>query len=155
MSAIPETRSVEIAERGNPARRRCQARDLISLYLNYPILFPMRKSLNRRALEIMRNKLKVIVGTRAEIEGVQRSRLRELLSFCSLRNPFYRDRFRRAGLRGRLDFSPEGLAQLPTLTKVDLQELFDQMVSDGISRQTLIENSTARPTLDPLNLLPN
>jgi phenylacetate-CoA ligase len=153
MSAIPETRLVEITERGSPTRTRRRARDLISFYLNYPILFPIRKSLNRRALETMRYKLKVIVGTRAEINGVQRSRLRELLSFCSLRNRFYRDRFRRAGLRGKLDFCPEGLAQLPPLTKVDLQECFDQMVSEGISRERLIENSSGGSTGDPVNLL--
>jgi phenylacetate-CoA ligase len=153
MSAIPETRSVESAERRNPARRRCQARDLISLYLNYRILFPMRKRLNRRALEIMRNKLNAIVGTRAEIEEIQRSRLRELLSFCSLRNPFYRERFRRVGLREKLDFCPEGLVQLPPLTKVDLQESFDRLVSEGISRERLIENSSGGSTGNPVHLL--
>jgi phenylacetate-CoA ligase len=153
MSAIPETRLVKIGQRGNSTRRGCRARDLISLYLNYPILFPMRKSLNRRALEIRRNKLKVMAGTRTEIEGVQRSRLRELLSFCSLRNPFYRDRIRRAGLREKLDFCPEGLAELPPLTKVDLQECFDRLVSEGVSRERLIENSSGGSTGDPVNLL--
>src|SRR5258705_10465860 len=102
MSAIPETRSVD--ERGNSTRMRSRPRDLISLYLNYPILFPMRKSLNRRALEIMRKKLKVFVGAPAEIEGVQRSRLREPLRFCSLRNPFFPERFRRARVPGRVVF---------------------------------------------------
>jgi phenylacetate-CoA ligase len=153
MSAIPETRSVEITERGNPAGRRSQARDLISLYLNYPILFPIRKSLNRRALKIMRSKLNAIVGRRAQIEEIQRSRLLELLSFCSLRNPFYRERFRRVGLRKKLDFCPEGLTQLPPLTKVDLQECFDRLVSEGVSRERLIENSSGGSTGDPVNLL--
>jgi phenylacetate-CoA ligase len=153
MSAIPETGSVKVAERGNPYRRRYQARDLISLYLNYSFLFPMRKSLNRRALEIMRNKLKAIGGTHAQIEEVQRSRLRELLSFCSQHNPFYRDRFRRAGLREKSDFCPEGLTQLPPLTKVDLQESFDRLVSEGVSRECLVENSSGGSTGDPVNLL--
>jgi len=153
MSVPPETRSVEIAECRKAIRKRYQARDLISLYLNYPILFPMRKNLNRRGLKIMGEKLKVMAGTRADIEEAQRSRLRELLSFCYQRNPFYRERFRRARLRGKRDFCPEGLAQLPPLTKVDLQECFVQLVSEGISRERLIENSSGGSTGDPVNVL--
>jgi phenylacetate-CoA ligase len=151
MSAFPETRSVEIA--GTLAQRRCRTRDLISVYLNYPILFPMRKSLNRRGLEIMRNKLEVLVRTRAEIEKVQRARLRDLLSFCSVDNPFYRERFRRAGLRERSDFCPEGLVQVPPLSKVDLQECFEQLVSVGVSRERVTENSSGGSTGDPVNFL--
>jgi phenylacetate-CoA ligase len=153
MRTILEKRSVESAEHRGHARGRRQARDLISLYLNYPILFSVRKSLNRRALEIMRSKLKVIAGTRAEIEEVQRSRLRELLSFCSLRNPFYRERFRQAGLFEKLNSCLEGLAQLPPLTKVEVQECFDQLVSEGVSREQVIENSSGGSTGNPVNLL--
>jgi phenylacetate-CoA ligase len=153
MSAFPETRSVEISGRGTPARRRYRARDLISVYLNYPILFPMRKRLNRRGLEIMRNKLKVMRRTRAEIEEVQRLRLRELLSFCSLRNPFYRERFRQVGLNEKADFCPEGLAQLPPLTKVELQESFARLVSEGVSRERALVNSSGGSTGDPVNFL--
>jgi len=153
MSAFPETRSVEIAGRGTPARRRYRARDLISVYLNYPILFPMRKRLNRQGLEIMRDKLRVMEGTRAEIEEVQRLRLRELLSFCSVRNPFYRERFRRFGLSEKSDFCPEGLAQLPPLTKVELQESFAQLVSEGVFRERALVNSSGGSTGDPVNFL--
>jgi phenylacetate-CoA ligase len=101
----------------------------------------------------MRNKLKIIAGRRAEIEEVQKSRLLELLSFCSLRNPFYRDRFRRAGLCEKLDFCPDALVLLPPLTKADLQGHFDRLVSEGVSRKDLIENSSGGSTGDPVNLL--
>jgi phenylacetate-CoA ligase len=113
----------------------------------------MRKSLNRRGLEIMRNKLKVMGRTRAEIEEVQRSRLRELLAFCSLRNPFYRERFRRVGLTERSDFCPEGLAHLPPLTKVELQESFARLVSEGVSQERALVNSSGGSTGDPVNFL--
>jgi phenylacetate-CoA ligase len=125
----------------------------VSVYLNYPILYPMRKRANRRALQIMQNKLDLMMKTRTEVEEIQRSRLHELLVFCSVHNPFYRDRFRRAGLCKKADFCTEGLAQIPFLTKVNLQECFDQLVCEGVSRERLIENSSGGSTGDLVNLL--
>jgi phenylacetate-CoA ligase len=153
ISRFAEGRPVELARHEGPSWRCCRPRDLISVHLNYPILFPVRKRLNRRSLEILEKKLKIMVGSRAEIAEAQASRLRSLLSFCSQSNPFYRDRFRRAGLRKESDFLPDDLEQVPALTKVDVQQCFERLISETVSREHVIENSSGGSTGDPVNFL--
>jgi phenylacetate-CoA ligase len=152
-STFAESGPIELTRHKKPSGRRCRLRDLISVHLNYPILFPTRKKLNRRSLEIFEEKHKIMRGSRAQIAEAQASRLRNLLSFCSRSNPFYRERFRRARLHNKSEFRPEDLDQLAPLTKVDVQESFKQLVSEGLSRKDVLENSSGGSTGDPVNFL--
>ena len=69
----------------------------------------------------------------AAVERRQQRRLRRLLKFAAARSPFYRERF--AGI----DLDAAKLADLPTTSKAELMDRFDEVATDGAIRRAPLE----------------
>jgi phenylacetate-CoA ligase len=90
-----------------------------------------------------------------QIRAVQFDRLRALLDHAYRTCPFYKDRFRTAGLTPGDIHSLEDLSALPVLTKQDIQDFRDQMVAEGWPEADLIANKTGGSTGTPLSFFLN
>ena len=88
--------------------------------------------------------------SRERLEEMQWRRLEKLLSHAYEFSPFYRDRFRRWGLEPRDIQSPDDLRRLPVLTKEDIQQSGQHMVSTSSRREELIPDMTGGSTGRPL-----
>ncbi len=68
----------------------------------------------------------------AELEAAQWRKFERLLRFADDHVPFYRDRFREAGVRPEAIRTREDLARIPPLTKDDIRRNFpDRLVREG------------------------
>lgn len=130
-----------------------RVQDWISSHVFFRLYFPLRSRSNRAALESFRYKQQMARAPLDQIQKVQRSRLRELLSFCGRANPFYRERFRAAGWRDESFFNAESLVELPPLTKAEVQENFPSMLSEGRDRKDWQLNSSGGLTGNHVNLI--
>jgi len=74
-----------------------------------------------------------------QIRAVQQARLRRLLLFAAEHSPFYRRRF--AGI----DLHQRDLADLPTLTKAEMMDCFDDLVTDRRITRAGVEQFLADP----------
>src|SRR5262245_16835090 len=74
-----------------------------------------------------------------QVHVLQRERLRRLLRHANEHSPFYRRR-----LRG-LDLNRCRLADVPPLTKADMMEHFDELVTDRLVRRAGRDDFLARP----------
>ena len=84
-----------------------------------------------------------------ELRGLQRQRLEKLLRHAWRNVPFYRKRFRDAGLKPADIRSPEDLRYLPPLTKADIREHGAEIVAQGAERPLMkicSSGSTGEPT---------
>jgi phenylacetate-CoA ligase len=85
-----------------------------------------------------------------ELRDLQWQRLRALLDHAQEHCPFYRERFRQAGL-GPADLrGPEDLRLLPPLEKREVQEQGPDLVADNWPRHDLIANQTGGSTGTPI-----
>lgn len=84
------------------------------------------------------------------VQVLQQRKLSAMLEHAYAHVPFYRQRFEAAGLRPADIQSPADLAQLPLLTKRDIQDSTDSMLAAGNDRRALIENHTGGSTGVPL-----
>ncbi|HMN37693.1 MAG TPA: AMP-binding protein [Hyphomicrobium sp.] len=73
------------------------------------------------------------VGRREDIQRIQQRRLRELLTHARAASPFYRKRL------GSLDIERCATADLPVLTKRDMMDNFDELVTDRTIKKRDVE----------------
>jgi len=85
-----------------------------------------------------------------ELRLLQRRRLKALLSAAAERIPFYRARFREAGLRPEQVEGPEDLAVLPPLRKEDIQRNGGHLRDPDIPEERLLRDQTGGSTGAPL-----
>ena len=83
----------------------------------------------------------------AKIQRIQQKRLRRLLRYAWDRSPYYRERFRQAGITEEaLDTAP--LSAFPTIGKAALLEGFDRLVTVPDLRQAELRRFDAMETTD-------
>ena len=83
----------------------------------------------------------------AKIQRIQQKRLRRLLRYAWDRSPYYRERFRQAGITEEaLDTAP--LSAFPTIGKAALLEGFDRLVTVPDLRQAELRRFDAHNTTD-------
>lgn len=85
-----------------------------------------------------------------EIHELQLRKLRCLIEHSFSHVPFYRSRFRQAGLSPADLTTLEGLRNFPLLTKADIQQYQSDLLTEGIDRATLHRNHTGGSTGEPL-----
>ena len=80
----------------------------------------------------------------------QLDRTRELLRHCEATVPFYRERFRSAGIRADDVRSWQDFAAIPVLTKQDVRDHVEALVSEAVDRTTLMPHHSGGSTGVPL-----
>jgi phenylacetate-CoA ligase len=86
-----------------------------------------------------------------ELYTLQSRRLRQLLAHAYENCPFYRDRFRAAGLAPDDVRRPDDLRAVPVLEKADIQENRDRMIAANWPAADLIRNQTGGSTGRPIS----
>lgn len=77
---------------------------------------------------------------------IQWKRLIDILSFVEKNNRFYQGHFKQAGITVADIRTPEDLLKLPILTKEQVRNNTDSMISSGFQRDTLLLNKTGGST---------
>lgn len=85
-----------------------------------------------------------------EIRELQLAKLRKLVEYAYTHTPFYRERLTNAGYHPGDSFTFADYAQLPVLTKKDIQEHLDTLRSREFPKDKLIANLTGGSTGSPL-----
>lgn len=84
-----------------------------------------------------------------QIAALQWQRLKRLLEHCEQKVPYYRQRWREAGVAVADIRNLDDYAQLPVLTKVDIRQHFDALQAEGWHDRVLTK-ATGGSTGDPL-----
>ena len=84
-----------------------------------------------------------------QIAALQWQRLKQLLEHCERTVPYYRQRWREAGIAVADIRSLDDYAQLPVLTKADIRQHFDALQAEGWHDRVLTK-ATGGSTGDPL-----
>ena len=84
-----------------------------------------------------------------QIAALQWQRLKQLLEHCERAVPYYRQRWREAGIAVADIRSLDDYAQLPVLTKADIRQHFDALQAEGWHDRVLTK-ATGGSTGDPL-----
>lgn len=79
-------------------------------------------------------------------------RLTALLDYVHEKNPFYRDRFERAGLHPDDIRSPADFSKLPVLTKREIRAGAEKMITPGYARESLLNFKTGGSTGKPIDI---
>jgi phenylacetate-CoA ligase len=85
-----------------------------------------------------------------ELEEIRIGRLRDVLGHAGAYVPFYEKRFAEAGFDASRVRSFDDLRRLPILTKADIQEYRESLISTAYDRQQLLVNRTGGSTGSPL-----
>lgn len=101
-----------------------------------------------RLNELERNQWK----SKEELSILQESKLKMLLLHAYENVPFYRQRFDALGIGTAELYRPENFSQIPLLTKKDINENRDKMISTKLRGNKLIPNSTSGSTGEALYL---
>ena len=88
--------------------------------------------------------------SKTRLERHRLSRLQRLLRHAEATSPFYRERFRKAGIEVKSVKAGSDLSDLPFLTKQDLNASMDDILSTAFSREDLIMSSTGGSSGVPL-----
>lgn len=116
------------------------------------VLFPAYESVLRRrhTLDYLREyEASQWLSTEA-IAALQWAKLKRLVEHCWNEVPYYRERWRRAGLAGAEDIrGPDDYARLPVLTKQDVRDNFEQLIAPSF-RGELLYKTTGGSTGEPL-----
>jgi len=90
--------------------------------------------------------------TGVELRSIQWKRLKELLRIAYERNEFYRKRFQSIGVAPEDIRSPSDLKILPILTKRELRENLNGMITEGYCLDRLMKFKTGGSTGKPLDI---
>lgn len=85
-----------------------------------------------------------------ELSSIQSSKLRDLLAYCQTYVPYYRLRWKEAGLNWQDVRSIEDLRHFPLLTKEDIREHYDLLISEPMRGSTM-RKTTGGSTGQPLS----
>ena len=88
----------------------------------------------------------------AELEEIQWKRLQKLYSFLWKHNRFYRARFQDVGLHEKGLQSPEDIQKIPILTKKEIRDNVDAMISEGYHKKNLLHFKTGGSTGKALDI---
>ena len=80
----------------------------------------------------------------------QWERVLDLVRHCEDRVPYYRRRFREAGITSKDLRGFEDYARLPVLTKAEIAAHLDEMIAEGASRESLLEHNSGGSTGIPI-----
>lgn len=86
-----------------------------------------------------------------EIEAYQNEKLQELIKYCYEYVPYYRDLMKRLKLTPKDIKILEDLKKLPILTKEDVRNNFDKLISENTNKQNLIFQHTSGTTAKSLH----
>ncbi len=89
---------------------------------------------------------------REKLEEIQWQRLEKLWNFLWENNRFYRKKFRDAGLTRSSLQSPDDIQKLPLLTKKEIRQNTDRMISDGFKKEDLLHFKTGGSTGKALDI---
>jgi phenylacetate-CoA ligase len=81
-----------------------------------------------------------------ELKVIQWQRLCSLLNYAWLNNDFYRNRFDKAGVSPADITCPDDMRKLPILTKADIREQNQKIISRGFDIETLLKMKTGGST---------
>ncbi len=115
--------------------------------LLYPVLVKKQGS---KELAILTELQRCEKMSADELHAIRIERLREILLHAAEFVPFYRERFAAAGFNPAAVSDFSDLQQVPILTKKDIQENRDRLISTAYKRQDLIANRTGGSTGSPL-----
>jgi len=87
---------------------------------------------------------------RKDVEALQLRRLRAILEHAYASCPFYRSRMEEAGIRPRDIDSFDSLRSLPPLTKKDIQDAREGLISSTFPESQRLRNQTGGSTGSPL-----
>ncbi|WLE96827.1 MAG: hypothetical protein QTN59_19375 [Candidatus Electrothrix communis] len=87
-----------------------------------------------------------------ELKVIQWQRLKDIYSFLWKHNTFYRNRFQNIGLTETSLKSPDDITKLPLLTKKEIRENSDKLISDGFNKKTLLHFKTGGSTGKALDI---
>lgn len=116
-------------------------------HIIYPLWMAKDRSPEPRYLRALR---RTQFQSSDAIVALQWERLKAILDHAYRTIPFYRERFRRAGLMPADVKAPGDLLAIPPLTKQDIQTYGKKMVSDAVDRSRLITDQTGGSTGAPL-----
>lgn len=106
----------------------------------------MTKQAEQRYLELKKSEF----ISKEELEEIQLLRLRKILRHAEARVPFYRERFRSAGVSWSDIQSLADVSKFPLLSKTDVREnLHFQMFAEGVNVKGLHRISTSGSTGEP------
>lgn len=101
-------------------------------------------------LDYLRRYERLLRSPREEVVAYQAERLRALLLHCQENVPFYRRRFREYGFSVQGFRGPEQLAELPPLTRQDLQEHWQEIIAENYAGRKLSAGSSSGSTGQPV-----
>ncbi|GAB6194029.1 phenylacetate--CoA ligase family protein [Desulfocastanea catecholica] len=87
-----------------------------------------------------------------ELQDIQWQRLQKLYAFLWEKNTFYRSRFQNAGLSPGSLTTPADIAKIPILTKKEIRENCDSMISAGYQKESLLHFKTGGSTGKALDI---
>ena len=90
-------------------------------------------------------------ASREETEAYRLRRLKQLLTHCEKKVPFYRERFREYGFSANDFHSVEQLKSIPPLTRQDLQERWKDIIAEGHRGRKLSAGSSGGSTGQPVS----
>lgn len=87
-----------------------------------------------------------------ELQDIQWRRLQKLYTFIWDSNKFYRSRLQEVGLHSHSIKEPADIKNIPILTKAEIRENCDLMISDGFDRKSLLRFKTGGSTGKALDI---
>jgi phenylacetate-CoA ligase len=87
-----------------------------------------------------------------ELQDIQWRRLQKLYTFLWENNKFYRSRLQNAGLSPDSLTTPADISKIPILTKKEIRENCDSMISDGFNKESLLHSKTGGSTGKALDI---
>ena len=116
-------------------------------FLYRHVIYPGYHALRRDGVNKARRKFKRSQWlSPAELAALQQEKLAKMLQFAAANVPYYRALFEECGFAVTDDTAPEDLQQLPPLTKSIIRERHDDLVSEDLTGNALLSNSTSGST---------
>lgn len=113
---------------------------------------PLPLKYGRRFRQVFGFLIKHQHAGRDEIEHYQWRRLKDLLDYAYEHVPFYHERFAKAGLHPDDIKTRDDFAQLPQLTRVEIEQHSESLKSDEFKKQRPILSLTSGTTHDRLSI---
>ena len=112
----------------------------------YPLYYWRNKDARLQHLRYLEAAAKY---TPEALNALRLHRLQRLLNHAQQHVPFYRERFAKAGFNPRLMQRVEDIQQLPCLTKADIQQHGQQLLSEHCKPAQLMRDSSGGSTGEP------
>lgn len=85
-----------------------------------------------------------------DLQKIQSKKIVNLLKYCNVNVPYYKNIFRYIDLTTESDFNYEKFIKIPFLTKKNIKNSFDTLLSNSIDRNEMVKNSTSGSTGDAI-----